>query len=353
MAFDTDFAPIVGQQITRTSTNGATVDPQITLMNARDNAGECEVIVKGVVAGEARGAVRIAGGNFQTDRDGEVLTDAQVRALANTAGQELTYTCVPPGSGERMGIDRDEDGFLDRDELDAGSDPADPDSIPGGPTPTPTPAPTPTQTPAPTPTPTQTPPGVTPTPTPTPPVGPAPIGIRASSFNLKDDPSAPFNLEQRKLSFRSGKYQGTPPGVVVPGFGSSGDPTLGGAVLTVYRVGGSASDVVTIPLPASRWETIPSPANPGYKYKDPQRVDGPIKTIVLRDGRLTVKGSGADLYSLANAPQSQMALRLKLGTGPEMCASAPAKSPSASNDTTTRFVGVKPSAPPVVCPSVP
>ena len=54
-------------------------------------------------------------------------TDAQVRALANTAGQEITYTCVPPGSGERMGIDRDEDGFYDFDEILQGTDPAAPD----------------------------------------------------------------------------------------------------------------------------------------------------------------------------------------------------------------------------------
>jgi len=48
---------------------------------------------------------------------------------------------VPPGSGIRIGIDRDLDGFYDRDELDAGSDPADPASRPRvvrrrGPTPT-------------------------------------------------------------------------------------------------------------------------------------------------------------------------------------------------------------------------
>jgi len=36
-----------------------------------------------------------------------------LRNLANTPGQEITYTCVPPGSGERMGIDRDEDQFFD------------------------------------------------------------------------------------------------------------------------------------------------------------------------------------------------------------------------------------------------
>src|SRR4029453_12482319 len=39
---------------------------------------------------------------------------------------------VPPGTGPRAGVDRDEDDFFDRTELDAGSDPADPGSIPGG-----------------------------------------------------------------------------------------------------------------------------------------------------------------------------------------------------------------------------
>jgi len=49
---------------------------------------------------------------------------------ARRPGGELTYTCVPPGSGVRIGLDRDEDGFLDGDELVAGSDPADPASTP-------------------------------------------------------------------------------------------------------------------------------------------------------------------------------------------------------------------------------
>jgi len=37
------------------------------------------------------------------------------------SGGELTYTCTPPGSGVRAGIDRDEDGVLDGDEEDAGA----------------------------------------------------------------------------------------------------------------------------------------------------------------------------------------------------------------------------------------
>jgi hypothetical protein len=42
----------------------------------------------------------------------------------------LTYTCAPPGSGERIGIDRDLDGHVDGDERATGSDPADPNDVP-------------------------------------------------------------------------------------------------------------------------------------------------------------------------------------------------------------------------------
>jgi hypothetical protein len=40
----------------------------------------------------------------------------------------VTFTCVPPGSGERIGVDRDGDGAWDGDERDAHTDPADPTS---------------------------------------------------------------------------------------------------------------------------------------------------------------------------------------------------------------------------------
>ena len=42
----------------------------------------------------------------------------------------MTYTCVPHGSGERLGVDRDGDGAWDGDERRAHTDPADPDSRP-------------------------------------------------------------------------------------------------------------------------------------------------------------------------------------------------------------------------------
>jgi len=177
LAFDSDFAPIVGQQITLTSTNAAVAGPRIDLLIQRaavpftlkgsPGATECDLIVKGTVNGEARGWVRLASGMFRIDRgDDPLFTDAQLRALAATPGQELTYTCVPPGSGIRAGVDRDEDGYWDRDEIEAGSDPADASSIPfppSSPTPTASPSSTATVTPTPSQTGTAT---VTPTPTP-------------------------------------------------------------------------------------------------------------------------------------------------------------------------------------------
>ena len=45
-------------------------------------------------------------------------------------GLTITFTCVPRGSGVRIGVDRDGDGFWDGDELDASSDPADATSTP-------------------------------------------------------------------------------------------------------------------------------------------------------------------------------------------------------------------------------
>ena len=42
---------------------------------------------------------------------------AVLRASAKREYKEVTYTCVPPGSGTRIVIDRNENGILDRDEI--------------------------------------------------------------------------------------------------------------------------------------------------------------------------------------------------------------------------------------------
>jgi hypothetical protein len=127
LAFPTDLAPIVGQQVTLTASNGAAVNPRIDLMIQRAGTPftslvlggavtECDLIVKGSVGGSERGWVREAGGLFRDDL-GNTLADAALRALATSEGP-LTYTCAPPGSGTRMGIDRDGDALGDGVETD-------------------------------------------------------------------------------------------------------------------------------------------------------------------------------------------------------------------------------------------
>ncbi len=133
LAYDSNLAPIVGQQITRTAASGAAVDARITLMIQRADAGECDLVAKAPDAGTSRGFVYVGGGTFASDRASDLpLSDAALRALAASSGQEVTYTCTPPGSGVRIGIDQDGDGFADGDERDAASDPADALSIPTG-----------------------------------------------------------------------------------------------------------------------------------------------------------------------------------------------------------------------------
>jgi hypothetical protein len=131
MAFDSNLLPIVGQQITRTASNGATVDSRIDLLEAQADDGACDLVAKGNVGTEMRGSLYIGLGQWLTDRGGDpILSSSTLRARAMSAGQEVTFTCVPPGSGPRIAIDRDGDGAADGDERDAGTDPENPASTP-------------------------------------------------------------------------------------------------------------------------------------------------------------------------------------------------------------------------------
>jgi YVTN family beta-propeller protein len=117
LAFDSNVKPIIGQQVTLTSTNSSTVASRLNLLIARASAGDSDLIVKGIFAGEMKGWRRRNDGLFQSDSSADsAVTDNQLRALAQTSGQSLTYTAVPLGSAVRMGIDRDEDNILDSDD---------------------------------------------------------------------------------------------------------------------------------------------------------------------------------------------------------------------------------------------
>ena len=135
LAFDADLAPIVGQQVTLApeSVGDEDVAARVALLIARAGAGDCDLVAHGVLDGAMRGWLYDpAARAFRPDRAAEPAVDATtLRAQAKRAGQERTLTCVPPGAGPHRALDRDADGALDRDELDAGSDPASAASRPG------------------------------------------------------------------------------------------------------------------------------------------------------------------------------------------------------------------------------
>lgn len=121
LAFDADLAPITGQQVTRTPGNAATTDPRVDLIHARSSvaftskvlgagATENDVVVTATVGGVKKGWVKdvTTGANYQPDDGGPNVTLAALKALSG----EVTFTAVPPGSGRRIGIDRDLDGDL-------------------------------------------------------------------------------------------------------------------------------------------------------------------------------------------------------------------------------------------------
>jgi YVTN family beta-propeller protein len=120
MAFDSDLAPIVGQQVTLTDTSGQDVLDRINLLVARAEAilpetgkPECDLIVKGVVGTTRFGWVyQRAFDNFLSDVNTS-STLSVLLGLGSVPGQPQTFTCVPPGAGFRMGIDRDGDQLAD------------------------------------------------------------------------------------------------------------------------------------------------------------------------------------------------------------------------------------------------
>jgi len=118
----------VGKQITVSSpTPVQLVTDMINL--ALSQTGRVDLVVYGVKSGTNRGWVLDrTTRQFQSDRNGETISPDALRLLADP-NSPLTYTVVPRGSGPRIGVDRDEDGYLNRTEVEFGSDPADPLSL--------------------------------------------------------------------------------------------------------------------------------------------------------------------------------------------------------------------------------
>jgi len=114
MAFETDLAPIVGQQVTLTDQSGPDSQARVDLLIERagtpfiipreGTATECDLVATGVIDGGPESWLRRSDGSFDST-DG-TLSETDLLALADVPGQPLTFTCAPPGSGPRMaGVD--------------------------------------------------------------------------------------------------------------------------------------------------------------------------------------------------------------------------------------------------------
>jgi YVTN family beta-propeller protein len=334
LEFDSNLKPMVGQQVTRTSSNATATNQRITDMITQAAANACDLTVKGVLAGEMRGWLW-ANGVFQSDRPAEgTITDTQLRAQVAVAGQERTYHCVPPGSGVRIGLDRDEDGFFDRDELDRGSDPADPSSTPSGSTSTTTSTTSSTSTS-------------------TAPPSQEFIPIPTKKLTMKDRNVPAPDPSRRKVSFKSDTKGLMFPNHINPPFpGASNDPTDVGVTIAIYNsVAPGSGEIRTFNLSAAGW-TFKAPNT--YQYKGAPTAAIPRATF--KPDQISFKGGkSAFTYSLNEPQQGSIAVAFIVGHQ-FYCSNAPAKAsgnpPSTvNNDKVDKFVAQPNTPAPPFCES--
>jgi YVTN family beta-propeller protein len=132
LSFDTGTAPSVGRELTVSGANKNTPAVTTLLDSLYDQAdlANCDLIAHARIGGVMKGFLYQPGHNFISDFNPEGTIPADTLRSWAGSGSEITYLGVPPGTGMRMAIDRDRDGFRDRWEIALGSNPADPLSTP-------------------------------------------------------------------------------------------------------------------------------------------------------------------------------------------------------------------------------
>ncbi len=128
LAFPTGQAPVVGQQLSTIGELNASANQRLAIFIDRAEAGDCDLIVHTQEEQQAKNYL-LQDGQFLSWIEGESLSKADLLSSFNSE-THTTFTAVPKGSGMRMVLDRDRDGFYDGDELANGSNPADPTDIP-------------------------------------------------------------------------------------------------------------------------------------------------------------------------------------------------------------------------------
>lgn len=130
MAFDTGMAPLVGRQLTVSGELSGGDRQMLDLFTARASAGDCDLTARAWEGKVERGWL-FRNAAFYGDRGADPPLMLGALLDRHRRGAEpVTFTCAPPGDGRRSAIDRELDGYLDADEILAGSDPANSRSVP-------------------------------------------------------------------------------------------------------------------------------------------------------------------------------------------------------------------------------
>ncbi|MBM3960829.1 MAG: hypothetical protein FJ306_02860, partial [Planctomycetes bacterium] len=119
-ALDTGTAPLVGYQfqLTQANATAAATTSAFALTTTRAAAGDCDVTSHGRVDGRMVGLLYDAvAATWRSDVTGVgPFTQAQLVSRAQAGNAVLAFTCVTPGQGNRVALDRDGDGTPNGDE---------------------------------------------------------------------------------------------------------------------------------------------------------------------------------------------------------------------------------------------
>jgi len=116
--FDTGMAPAVGytRTLTAANVNLTTISNDWALLESQSPTN-IDLVVKGTIDGRRRGLLYQPGpGNYKADTTNLTTFTRAELVTKILAGDTLTVMGVPPGSGQRMAIDRNLNGILDGDE---------------------------------------------------------------------------------------------------------------------------------------------------------------------------------------------------------------------------------------------
>lgn len=130
VAFDTGMAPAVGAAFVLSAPYAVGADARLDTVVARAAAGDCDLVAHAWRDGRYRGWLSWQG-RWYGDRAGEPAVGL-AELTATAAADAVQLLCVPPGDGARSALDRDLDGWLDGDELAAGTSPRDAARMPAG-----------------------------------------------------------------------------------------------------------------------------------------------------------------------------------------------------------------------------